>query len=167
MLLSSLLLIPIFGVLVILVNKDTNLPWLEWTLHNAPKPHGFATKTLHSEMSLSEIITDLNTLLPQLADFINQFDKTVSQNGINVMTDSLGNMSIDVPQNISNDSANQISTRIGIIDRLITTRGQEINSLLQKGIVLENKLKSDNPDYVPQLLEKIQEFKRLNCSYRH
>lgn len=105
--------------------------------------------------------------MPQLANFINQFNTTVSQSGITVVTDSIGNMSIDVPQTMSDDVANKISTRIGVIDRLITSRGQEVNDLLQKGTLLENKLKMDNPNYVSQLTDKIQEFRRLNSSYKH
>lgn len=118
-------------------------------------------------MGISEIVAEINSLLPQLSNFINQFDATVTQSGINVVTDSIGSMSIDVPQNMPDDVANKISTRIGIIDRLITTKGQEINDLFQKGIHLENKLKMDNPDYVSQLTDKIKEFKKLNSSYKH
>jgi hypothetical protein len=131
------------------------------------KPPIFATKTLQSSMDISEIVTELNTLLPQLANFINQFNTTVSQSGISVVTDSMGSMSIDVPQNMPDHVANNISTRIGIIDRLITTRGQEINDLFQKGTHLENKLKMENSNYVSQLTDKIEEFKRLNSSYKH
>ena len=130
-----------------------------------PKPHLFATKPLRSD--ISEIVTEINTLLPQLADFINQFNTTVSKSGINVVTDSVGNMSIDVPKNMPDSVANNIGTRIGIIDRLITTRGQEINDLLQKGVQAENKLKMENPKYVSQLTETIVEFERLNSSYKH
>lgn len=130
-------------------------------------PHSFVSKPLKSEMNITEIVTELNSLLPQLANFINQFDMTVTQSGINVMTDSMGSMSIDVPHNMTNEAASKVSSRIGIIDRLITTRGQEINELLQKGIHLEKGLKLDNPSYVSQLTDKIQEFKRLNSLYKH
>ncbi len=130
-------------------------------------PHSFAAKPLQSNIDISDIVVELNTLLPQLANFINQFNTTVSQSGITVVTDSIGNMSIDVPQTMSDDVANKISTRIGVIDRLITSRGQEVNDLLQKGTLLENKLKMDNPNYVSQLTDKIQEFRRLNSSYKH
>lgn len=130
-------------------------------------PHTFANTPLHSDVGLSEIVSEINTLLPQLANFINQFSTTVSESGVNVVTDSIGNMSIDVPQNMSDEVANKISTRIGIIDRLITTRGQEINDLLQKGIHLENKLKMEDSKYVSQLTDKIIEFRRLNSLHRH
>nr|YP_010200488.1 cytochrome c oxidase subunit 1 [Edenia gomezpompae]UAJ48647.1 cytochrome c oxidase subunit 1 [Edenia gomezpompae] len=130
-------------------------------------PHSFVSKPLKSEINITEIVTEVNTLLPQLANFINQFNMTVTQSGINVMTDSMGSMSIDVPHDMTDEAAKKVSSRIGIIDRLITTRGQEINELLQKGIHLEKKLKLDDPNYVSQLTDKIQEFKRLNSLYKH
>ncbi len=134
---------------------------------NIPAPYVFVTNTLQSEMNIMQIVTEINALLPQLADFINQFNNVISQSEINVVTDSAGNMDIDVSKNMSNSVANNISTRIGIIDRLITTRGQEINDLLQKGLHLEKSLKVEDPNYVSQLTEKITEFKRLNALYKH
>lgn len=134
---------------------------------SVPKPYPFITQTLQSGMDIPQIIMEVNTLLPQLSDFINQFNSVVSQTGISVFTDSTGNMSIDVPQNMTDSVANNLSSRIGIIDRLINTRGQEINSLLQEGIDLENNLKKDNPNYVPKLADKVAEFRRLNESYKH
>jgi len=134
---------------------------------STPQPHSFASKPLQSDMGISEIVTEINTLLPQLAKFINQFTNTVAVSGINVFTDSIGNLSIDVPGSMTDNEANKINIKIGVIDRLITTRGQEINDLLQKGISLENKLKTEDNHYVSQLTEKIQEFKRLNELYKH
>lgn len=122
---------------------------------------------LKSAVDLSEILTEINSLLPQLSHFISQFNSTVIESGITVVTDTSGNMSIDVPNTMSDVQANSISTRIGIIDRLITTRGQQLNELFQKGTVLESKLKIEDPNYKSQFIEKIEEFKRLNSSYKH
>jgi NADH-ubiquinone oxidoreductase chain 5 len=127
----------------------------------------FVTKPLQSSIDISEIVAEINTLMPQLANFMNQFNTTISQSGVNVVTDSMGSMSIDVPHNMPDDVANKISTKLGIIDRLITTRGQEINDLLQKGVHLENKLKMENSNYVSQLTDKIEEFRKLNSAYKH
>jgi hypothetical protein len=135
--------------------------------YNYIKPHSFTTKSLKSEMGIPDILAELNSLLPQLSGFINNFNTTVNQFGINVVTDSTGNLSLDVPKEMPDAVSNKMSIRIGIIDRLITTKGQEINELLQKGINLENKLKMDNSHYVSQLTDKIQEFKRLNSLYKH
>lgn len=83
-----------------------------------------------------------------------EINNVVNQTGINVITYSAGNMSTDVPTDLLYYVANKISTRIGIIDRLITTHGQEINELLQKGLNIKNQLKVQNPHYVSQLYEK-------------
>lgn len=42
-----------------------------------------------------------------------------------MVTDMVANMSIDVPNSMLEAEANKVSTRIGIIDRLIITRGQD------------------------------------------
>lgn len=130
-----------------------------------PKPYLFVSDTLQS--NLSHIITEINSLLPQLSDFICQFNNLVANTGINVITDSVGNMSIDIPHNMPDYFANNLNTRIGIIDRLINTRGQEINDLLQKGLELEKDFKAENPNYISQLTNKIKEFERLKTSYKH
>lgn len=132
-----------------------------------PKSHAFLNNTLQSNMDIFSILGEINTLLPQLTNFINQFHNVVTENGINVITDSMGNMSIDVPNTMSASKAENISTRIGIIDRLITTHGQQLNELFQQGLSIENRLKMENPNYTSQLSEKITEFKRLNDIYKH
>jgi hypothetical protein len=122
---------------------------------------------LKSGIDLPEIITEINTLLPQLSSFIEQFNNLVNQSGISVITDSTGNMSIDVPNSMPESTASNVSTRIGIIDRLITTRGQELNDLFQKGLDIESNMKKENPQYQSQLIDKIESFKKLNKSYIH
>lgn len=137
------------------------------TTFNSDTQYSFVDVKLKSGFDLSEIVSEINTLLPQLSDFINQFNDMVNKSGISVVTDSSGNMSIDVPNNMPDSEANKISTRIGIIDRLITTRGQEIDELLQKGVDLEKDIKKNNPDYKSQLIKEIEFFKKLNDSYKH
>lgn len=133
---------------------------------NYPNPHSFSSVALHSEGSLLEIISEVTNLLPQLSNFIAQFDATVVKSGVNVITDTAGNMSVDVPNSMSDVEANNISTRLGIIDRLINTRGQEINVLLQKGQELA-KATEANSELVSLLQEKIRQFNTLNESYKH
>jgi hypothetical protein len=125
------------------------------------------SKPLKSDVVISEIIGEINTLLPQLGNFINQFNITVNESGVNVVTDSIGNMAIDVPKNITDIEANKISHKIGIIDRLITTRSQDISDLLQKGLDVESKIRLKDPDYISQLADKREEFKKLKSSFNH
>jgi len=130
-------------------------------------PHRFTTKPLQSNMGIEEIVGQINVLIPQFTDFINQFNTTVTETGVNVISDTTGNLSIDVPSSMTDEVANAVGKKIGIIDRLITTQGQQINDLLQKGISIENKLKSENSQYVSQLTSKIEEFRKLNAMYKH
>lgn len=136
-------------------------------VNSIPKPYKFTTKTIESNIDISQIVTEVGSLMPQLSLFITQFNSVVTENDINVVTDVVGNMSIDVPSTMSDELANNLSKRLGIIDRLITHRGQEINELFQKAFQIEKDLKIGNPDYVSPLTEKINEFKRLNSLYKH
>ncbi len=133
-----------------------------------PSPHAFVSLPLQSTMGeFTEVMLKINELLPQFSDFISQFNNMVLTNNINVITDASGNMSLDVPGTMSDTDAETIGKRINIIDRLITLRAQEINDLLQKGLSLNAQLKKDDVNYTSEILDKVNEFKRLNASYKH
>lgn len=147
-----------------MINKIINYIILGATMQPA-MPHRYVNYTLKSD--ISNILTELSSLLPQYSTFIGQFNDLVSQASINVITDSAGNMSIDVPSNMSNTEAENISKRIGIIDRVIATRSQEIHDLIQRGVNMENDLRNKNPNYTSQLTDKITEYNRLKNLYKH
>lgn len=132
---------------------------------NIPNPHPFVTESFHCD--ISQFIADISALLPQFSDFITQFNNVLSESGINVITDSSGNMSIEVPKNMPDSTVKNFSTRIGIIDRLITLRGEEIDSLFEQAKIAENKLKMEDPNYISQITVKYEEYKRLKASYKH
>jgi hypothetical protein len=122
---------------------------------------------LKAGLDLECIISELNRMLPQLSSFIDAFNNTVAQNGINVVTDAQGSMSIDVPSKMSDDAADKISNKLSIIDRLINSHGSSINDLFKEGLMLENKIKQFDNSYTSQLNEHITKFKELNSSYKH
>jgi hypothetical protein len=134
-----------------------------------PKPHGFVNQPLKSSLAvdLSEVIGSINQLMPQLSAFISQFHTIVLENGINVITDSFGNMALDVPSSMPDAEAQNLSQRVSILDRIVTARAQEVDGLLQKGLDIENKIKASDPNFKSQILSKIDEFNRLNNSYKH
>jgi hypothetical protein len=76
-------------------------------------------------------------------------------------------MSIEVPKDMADSAAKKVSTRIGIIDRLIFVRGQEIDSLFEQARLAENKLKLEDPNYISEITQKYEEYKRLKASYKH
>ena len=116
---------------------------------------------------MNNIIAEVNTILPQLSDFINQFGSLVTTKNINVISDVEGNLSIDVPNDMPDVEITEVTKKIGILDRLITTRGQQINELFQEGLGLEQQIKKNDPGYTSQLSDQIAVFKNLNKSYKH
>lgn len=116
---------------------------------------------------LNNIILDLNKMLPQFADFIAQFNNTVIQHGVNVLTDTEGNMSIDVPNNMSEVTYNHVSHKLGVIDRLISSQESTISGLFKKGLELEQQIRLSDNKYQSRLIEEIAKFKELNASYIH
>jgi hypothetical protein len=122
---------------------------------------------MENNVELIGIVSQLDKLIPQLGDFIAQFHNLLTQTGVNAITDAQGNMSIDVPQNMPDITANNISKKLGIIDRLINDHGGSINDLFKRGLDIEKGLKVSNSKYVSVFTEKIATFKKLNSTYKH
>jgi hypothetical protein len=132
-----------------------------------PKPHRFVDLQLKGAvLELTDIINQINILLPQLSQFIDQFNLIIVNNDINVITDSTGNMSIDAPINMSDEQANDISRRIGIIDRLISTRSQQISDLFDEGSKIKDS-SDKSSEYNSIILDKLAEYNKLKNSYKH
>nr|YP_010620798.1 hypothetical protein PN052_mgp18 [Pseudofabraea citricarpa]WAX38809.1 hypothetical protein [Pseudofabraea citricarpa] len=106
-------------------------------------------------------------MIPQLSNFISDFHTTISQSNVNVITDASGNMSIDVPGNMSDAQAQKVTTRIGILDRLIQTQSTNITDLLNKGFAIEDKIKINNPDSISEMLKQKSLFTDALSAYKH
>lgn len=150
-------------------NTKISVLFKTWFMNPIPKPHAFVNQTLQASLGveLVDVVNQVTALLPQLSEFITQFNGIISEHSINVITETNGNMSIDVPSNMSDHQAQLLSKRVGVIDRLIRSRGQEIDKLLHQGLEIESKLKGQDPNFTSQILSKVEEFKKLNESYKH
>ena len=129
-----------------------------------------STKSLKSTTDLAElaaVIAAIASSMPKLALFINQFDSTVAESAINVLTDCKGNMSIQTPYNMPDAVVNQLSAKVQIIDRLIHTKQDEISNLVEKGLEIQNRINTINPSYKSEIFNQITEFKKLSSSYKH
>lgn len=127
----------------------------------------FTTKQLRSGADLWEIIEQLNSVLPQLSSFIDQFNTVVKESSISVVTDSDGNMNIDVDKNMPDDQAKKLGKKIGIIDRLIIAKEEEADNLIKEALAKERIIKAENKEYVSQITDKVKEFNKLSKSYKH
>jgi hypothetical protein len=180
MLLSYLISLPILGTVVKLFTKKLLIIIKNLLIGSiycirilvntkVPKPYTFCIleKQSASLPELTELIAKVDNLLPQLAEFIAQFQTTITNTGlkINVIIDASGSLSLDVPQSMPDAEAEQLSKKISIIDRLINTRSNEIENLLQEGFKLRDNLKEDNLEINSKILQQANEFKRLKNSF--
>lgn len=106
-------------------------------------------------------------MVPQFGTFVEQFNTIVNENSLNVITDSTGDLFIDVPKDMPEEKCNEISGKIGILDRLIGTREKDIGSLFLKGSLADSKFKENNPNYVSELNELRKSFQSFKDSYKH
>jgi hypothetical protein len=177
-LLSYLISLPILGtvvklfqkkLLIIIKNLLISIYYIRVFLNTkVPEPYTFCTSEKQSTSlpELTELITKVDTLLPQLAEFIAQFQTTITNTGlkINVVIEASGSLSLDVPQSMPDVEAEQLSKIISIIDRLINTRSNEIENLLEEGFRLKNSLKEENLEVSSKILQQANEFKKLKNS---
>jgi len=118
-------------------------------------------------LELDGLIASLNQIIPQLSGFVSQFNDIQIANDVKVLSDSIGNMYLDVPASMPKPFENMLTTRLGIIDRLCNTHGQSITQLLDKGRLLEEQLRLQDPHYTSKLSGHIAEFARLSNAFKH
>ena len=148
-----------------LLNRSYNS--LEWALNSPPKPHAFVSLPLQSSMTLAEILNELTPLLSQLDKLIDSFHTVVNSNNINVITDAVGNLSIDAPANMPDSKCLELRERICVTDQIINLQGGKIHDLFVQGQALETQLKSSDPNYTSQLTAKLGIFNNLKLKYGH
>jgi hypothetical protein len=116
---------------------------------------------------LPNIVSNIDTCISQLSLFISQFNDLIIQNNINVVSDTTGNISIDVPSTMSEDLQSKLAKKVGIIDRLISDRSNTLDELFKQGFDIENSLKKTDPKYSSVIMEKANAFNQLKNTYKH
>lgn len=119
------------------------------------------------ELDLSQILVEINSIIPQYTHFIEQFRSIIIETHTNVIVDGSGSMSIDVPASMSDNEAEQLSKKLNVIDSLIRTRNDDLEKLIDKANIIESKLYKIDSNYKSQILEKAQEFNRLKNLYKN
>lgn len=114
---------------------------------------------------LNNILTNVDQLLPQFGNFILQFNTIVIENTINVINEADGSLTIEVPKEMPDSVSQTLSQKIRILDRLVMTRTGEIDSLLQKGLAIEDQIKEQNPEFISKIIPKITKFQEAAAKY--
>ena len=116
---------------------------------------------------LMAIVVELNKIIPQLKGFINNWHDTINYYNINVITDSSGQLSIDVPSDLDEDNVKSCTKKIKILDNLIRDRFDHTEKLITKGNEIETGLKKCSKDYASKLIENSKILKELQSSFKH
>jgi glutaredoxin-related protein len=123
----------------------------------------------YDSSELLPLILEIKRILPQLANFIQQFNSYALDNDIETITGIEGNLEMFVPSNMSDHTIDQVKGRLGILDRLINTQGNRVVDLFKQAEKIEQGLKLSNPNYTlnSELQTLIRENIRLNGLFKH
>jgi NADH-ubiquinone oxidoreductase chain 5 len=112
---------------------------------------------------ITDIVSEINRLIPQLQGFINSYTQYITSNEITVIVEN-NNLSIEI-NNVSNEIAQEHLTRIQVLDRLINNHIDNINQLLERGSTIEEALHNQDNNYIYQLTELKNRFLQLKATY--
>jgi hypothetical protein len=119
------------------------------------------------EYSLDNCITNIQDLIPQLANFVGQFNTFIMEQNVNVVSDSGGSLGIDVPHNMPEAQARSVTRRVEVLDSLIDSHRITIKELFRQGFEHEAVEKAKNSRYISVLTDKQITFNSLISSYGH
>src|ERR1700750_678151 len=112
---------------------------------------------------ITDIISEINRLIPQLQGFINSYTQYITSNEITVIVEN-NNLSIEI-NNVSDEIAQEHLNRIQVLDRLINNHIDNINQLLERGSTIEETLHNQDNNYIYKLTELKNRFLQLKASY--
>ena len=116
---------------------------------------------------LSPLIDESNRLLAQLEGFINRFNSFVLTNNINVITDTQGNMEIEVSNGVDDNQASLYSNTIHTLDNLIRNHINTIEQLVTRGNQIENNILNIDNSYNRQFYYINIRLHNLKANYSH
>lgn len=157
----------IFYKIIFGFTKHDNTPYYD-NLTNIFAYANTSNSTLvELQSQISTIINESNRLLSQLDDFINRFNNFIANNNVNIITDAQGNMSMDVPNNIDDETIVIHTARVHTLDNLIRNHINNLQQLLQRGNNLENNILNIDSSYNAQLEYINNKLISLINKYKH
>lgn len=126
----------------------TLLPKLELIMSLLiPFSHLFEIKMCILSMSEAEKLNnDMHHALKQMLSSLHSLQNMKRLNNVKYIMDEEGNLSIDVPNNMSDTEANNLSKKTGIADTVYNTYLERYKELLNKDETLNGKLLSPTFD---------------------
>ena len=116
---------------------------------------------------LSNIIEESNRLLSQLDNFINRFNSFILDSNINIITDTSGNMSMDIPNNLDDSTVAAHTNRVHTLDNLIRNHVNRLEQFIIRGNNLENDILYIDSSYNTQFQYINNRLTYLKNRYKH
>ena len=120
---------------------------------------------LELSMQMDAVIANLNHFIPQYSNFIDSIIAVQTKYNV-IIVDQLGNLSVDVPENMTEATQEEVVKKVRILDNLCSQRSMEIETELDKGRSIENQIKQLKPDYTSKISGQIAEFARLRGAFK-
>lgn len=117
--------------------------------------------------TLIEVLNNIDSHLSDLDKFITRFENIITKDNVNFHSTADKEILMDVPAKMPDEKMYHIQKQLGIIDRLINTRREEIDNLFKEAWKIEASLNKSNPEYNSVIKEKLAEFNKLKNSYKH
>jgi hypothetical protein len=114
---------------------------------------------------LNTVIANLNHYIPQFGKFINDILAVQVKYNVTIV-EQLGNLSVDVPQDMSQSIQEEVVKKVRVLDSLCLQRSMDIEVEFTKGRSIENLIKLQNPSYKSQISGQIAEFARLKGAFK-
>ena len=161
------LLVFIFYKIIFSLKKCSYTPYNN-NLNNVRVYVNRSNVTLYElQNQLSTIIDESNRLLSQLDSFINRFNSFIMDSNINIITDTQGNMSMDIPSSIDDNTVAVHTNRVHTLDNLIRNHVNRLEQLIVRGNSLENDILYIDSGYNTQFQYISDRLTYLKNKYKH
>lgn len=116
---------------------------------------------------LLNIIPELDNMMVQLGTFIGQFESLIQAHNVHVITSAGGLTEMDFPSSMSDDTLTRVNYKIGIIKDLVGHHKQSLTDLFKQASILEDQIKTSDPNYTSQLASRLSRFAELKNAFKH
>jgi hypothetical protein len=165
---SSLLFIILITLAILGFYLENKVP----TAYVIPKPKGVKIALQASLVDITPMLPDLTDVisvidhtLPQVSSFIERYYKLLITTNVNITIEALGQVYMHPPTDMPEPEALQVKKELSVLDNLLNTHHQTISEKIKEGLAIEDRVKLSDPNYKSQLVEKINEFKKLESKY--
>ena len=109
---------------------------------------------------------ELERLFTQLNSFIDRFNRYISDHHLNIIINDVGNLGVDLLENIDDSLAQKHANFVDMVNDLIHNHVHSIENILSSYARVEYNILENSEDYIAKLPELIARLDEIKRSYR-